>query len=372
MRIFLVGGGSGGHFYPLMAIADAVTSAPETVDTELYYIGPNPYRMDRLEARGIKFIHCPAGKYRKYFSILNFIDLFKTLYGTFVAIVKLYVYYPDVVMSKGSFTSVPVVIATRLLRIPLVIHESDSIPGTANKLASGGARYIAISYPETAQFFPSEKTALTGIPIRSEFLTPIENPHEIIKIPKDRPVLFVTGGSMGAARINNLILESLDELLPHFTIVHQVGEDNVETMMSNVHALVDQELFPNYVMYGHMSALQMAAAYQAADIVISRAGSTAIYEIAAKAKPAILIPIPETISHDQRTNAYTYARTGAASVMEEANLTDGLITAEITRIMGDPLVRSEMQTAAAKFAKVDAAKTIANALIGIGIEHKSF
>lgn len=371
MRIFLVGGGSGGHFYPLVAIAEAIRStAQNPVETELYYIGPEPYNRDLLDSLQITYTYCPAGKRRKYFSLFNILDLFKTIAGFVLALKKLYVYYPDVVMSKGSFTSVPIILAAAILRIPIVIHESDTKPGTANKIATMFAKYIAISYGEVAEYFPESKIALTGIPIRKEIITRHEHPHQLLNLDVQRPILFITGGSLGAERINNLILESLDELLPMFTIVHQVGKDNLEMIITTVEQLIpDETLRTNYHPYGHMSATQISAAYDAANIVISRAGSTAIHEIAIKQKPAILIPIPESISHDQRSNAYAYINTGAASVLEEDNLSDGLLVAEITRIMGDPNIQTEMQTAAAAFAKTDAASIIATALIEIGNEH---
>ena len=142
MRIVFVGGGSGGHFYPLMAIAEAIREQDRAAnrDTELYYLGPDVFNEDRLASLQIRFVRVPAGKLRRYRSIQNYFDLFKTAIGIVVAFFKLLKLYPDVVMSKGGFTSVPTVIAASLLRIPIVIHESDAVPGRANKLAARFAR----------------------------------------------------------------------------------------------------------------------------------------------------------------------------------------------------------------------------------------
>ena len=156
MRIGFVGGGTGGHFYPLIAVAEELREIDASL--ELYYFGPDPYNRELLETHGIKYILCPAGKLRRYFSIQNLLDAFRSFFGIFVAVWKLFVIYPDVIFSKGSYTAVPILIAARFLRIPVVIHESDAKPGRANRMARKFARYIAVSYDDAAQFFPAEKT----------------------------------------------------------------------------------------------------------------------------------------------------------------------------------------------------------------------
>jgi len=370
-RIVLVGGGTGGHFYPLIAVAERLNERKaQGEDIGLYYLGPNQYNEQSLREQGIQFISIPAGKRRKYFSPLNIFDFFKSLYGLFVAIYKLYVIYPDVVFSKGGFTSVPVVIAAWLLRIPIMIHESDSRAGSANKLAAKMARYIGIAYDEVAEQFPAGKTALIGIPIRKNFLEQPNDPIAELGLPAGKPLIFVTGGSLGSQRINTLILESLDELLPQYTILHQTGPTNEEQVKKTaVELFADNSLLESYFIKGSLTGKEMHLAYSAASLVIARAGSTSIFEIATKGKPSIIIPIPERISHDQRTNAYAYARANAASVIEEGNLTDGLLTAEITRIMQDQAVYDLMSTAAYAFARPNAAEVAAATLIEIANEH---
>ncbi len=370
-RIVLVGGGTGGHFYPLMAVAERLNEARTAGRSiSLYYLGPDQYNAAELQQNAVTFVRIPAGKRRKYFSPRNLIDPFKTLYGLVIALYQLYRIYPDVVFSKGGFTSVPVVLAAWLLRIPIMIHESDSKPGSANKLGGRFARYIAIAYDEVATFFPAGKVALVGIPIRRAFMTPHPEPLIALGLPDDRPLIFVTGGSLGSQRINNLILETLDELLPHYTILHQTGPTNErEVRKTAVELIGNQELLKRYYAKGTLTGSEMHYALNAAAVVVSRAGAGSIFEIAQNGKPAIIIPIPEDISHDQRTNAYAYARTGAASVLEEGNLTDGLLTAEITRIMSDTALYQQMSIAAKAFARQDAAEVIARTLLEIADEH---
>jgi UDP-N-acetylglucosamine--N-acetylmuramyl-(pentapeptide) pyrophosphoryl-undecaprenol N-acetylglucosamine transferase len=370
-RILLVGGGSGGHFYPLIATAERLNSyRQQGIDLELYYMGPEPYDAQALSDNNIRFVSCPSGKQRKYFSLLNYLDIFKIFFGFFVAVYKLYMIYPDVIFSKGSYTSVPVTLAGYILRIPIVIHESDTKPGSANKLASRFARYIAISFDDAAKYFPAEKVALTGIPLRSIFYAQAQQPLAQLGLPQDKPLLFVTGGSLGAERLNNLILESLDELLPYYTILHQVGEVHEDNIQKTAASLITSvNLLEHYFVQGSLTGEEMNLALSAATLIISRAGAGSIFEIAHKGKPAIVIPIPETISHDQKTNAYSYARSGAASVIEEENFTDGLLASEISRIMSDRAVYESMSRAAAAFAQKDAASQIAQTVIGIAQEH---
>lgn len=370
MRIGFVGGGTGGHFYPLIAVADELSKVQPV--PEMYYFGPSPYDEKALGSHNIKYIYCPAGKLRKYFSIQNFFDVFKNFFGVFYAVLRLYIIYPDVIFSKGGYTSVPILLAAKFLRIPVVIHESDAVPGRANKLAMKQARYIGIAYDEAAQFFPKEKTALIGIPLRSEIKEIPDNPFELLGIPQDKPLIYITGGSMGAERINNVLLRSLTELLPKYRIFHQTGPTNLEEMRLAAQSLLaDSSLMESYYIEGFIDPKTITALMSAASLVITRAGSTTLFEVAYHGKPSIIIPIPEDISRDQKTNAYAFARSGAASVVEEQNLTPGLLANEINTIIGDSTKHSQMSQAAKEMSVDDASKKVSDILLSIGTEHGS-
>ena len=372
MRIVLVGGGSGGHFYPLIAVAEALNTAPEK--PELYYFGPDEYDRDTLKQHNITYINCPAGKTRRYFSVSNFLDFFKNIIGLFVAIIRLFSVYPDVVFSKGGYTSVPVLIAAKILFIPVVIHESDSVPGRASKLSAKMARYIAIAYDDVAKFFPKEKTALVGIPIRQSIRQRFnkEEARAFLQIPNDKPLIYVTGGSSGADRLNNQILEALPTLLPNIRVFHQVGEINLAAIKDRAQTIItDKALLSDYYVHGSLNEETVAMILSAADLVITRAGSTTLYEIALHETPAIVIPIPETISHDQRSNAYAYARNGAGIVIEENNISDNLLIQEINNILTDGEKYQSMVAATRGMQYPDAANKLANILISIGKEHGS-
>lgn len=376
MRIVLTGSGSGGHFYPLIAIAEAIAQEVRTkklLAPDLYLLAPEPYDEEALFANAISYRHVPAGKMRRYFSLANITDTIRTFLGIFSAIWKLFVLYPDVVISKGSYTSVPVVLAAAFLRIPLVIHESDVRAGRANALAARFARVIAVSYEASIQQFPPHKTIRTGIPVRSRLLKRSEeDPYATLKInPRGGPLILILGGSQGAEHINDLIATSLDTLLPAYTILHQAGEQHVRTVTETAQALTKQkDLLGKYHVRGFLDAATLQAAFSAAAVVVSRAGSGSIYETALAGKPSVLIPIPETISHDQRLNAYAYARTGAAVVMEEKNMTPHLLAAEIGRILNTRGLKERMSAAALAFAPRDAAEKIASILLDIVLEHE--
>ncbi len=365
IHIALVGGGTGGHFYPLMSLAETLNASDER--PTLHYLGPEPYDANALADRGIHFVRIPAGKQRRYFSILNYLDFFVTLYGVIVALCKLFFIYPDVIVSKGGYTSVPVVLAGMLLNIPIIVHESDALPGRANKLGARFAREVLVAYEEAARYFPAHKTHLVGIPIRHELLLPPSSSMlERFGIDPSTPVILALGGSQGAERLNEFILDALDELLPRFSIIHQTGKKNFNIVSATARQLIPQDdLFKRYHAVPFLEPNALNDAYHAATIIISRAGSGAIHEIAVHGKPSLIIPIPETISHDQHTNAFTYAKTGAALVMEEVNLSDNLLMAELERIIGNPQIYNEMAAGAQSFGIRDAAEKMADITLAI-------
>lgn len=377
MRIVFTGGGTGGHFYPIIAIArevHALAREKRLLEAELYYIAPAPFDKKVLFENRIAFRQSPAGKMRRYFSLLNIFDIFKTAFGILKALIQLFSIYPDVVLSKGGYASFPTVIAARILRIPVVVHESDVVPGRANRWAAKFAHSIAVSYKEAVGQFPDkkEKVALVGNPIRREFFIPAkEGAHEFLDLDKFTPVVFVLGGSQGAARINSVILEALPALIERYQIIHQTGRANMEEIKKLAPVILgDNPKRNRYKPFDYLNLLAMRMAAGASSLVITRAGSGAIAELAAWGAPSILIPIPEKISHDQRKNAFAYARTGAAVVVEEENITPNILTAEINRLMDDPALRETMGEKAREFARPDAARKIAELLVHIALEHE--
>jgi UDP-N-acetylglucosamine--N-acetylmuramyl-(pentapeptide) pyrophosphoryl-undecaprenol N-acetylglucosamine transferase len=379
MTIAFTGGGSGGHFYPIIAIAEAINDVvreERLVAPTMYYLAPEPFDNNALFENGIAYIRIPAGKVRRYASIRNVTDMFITFTGTIMAVIALFRTYPDVVVSKGGYGSVPTTLAARLLRIPVVIHESDAKPGRANLLAAKFATKIAISFESAAEYFPKRvqgKIARTGIPIRKA-LTRVEaeGARQYLGLEKDIPTILIIGGSSGAQKINEVMLSCLPELISFANIIHQTGRAHIKNMqaISQV-VLANNPHASRYHTVDYLSETSLQRAAAVADLIISRAGANSLAEIGLWKKPAIIIPISESVSHDQRTNAYAYARTGAAIVIEDDNLTQHLFVSEIQRIINDPELAKRMALGSVGFTDPDAARILAKEVLAIALSHES-
>lgn len=374
MRIAFTGGGTGGHFYPLIAVAEEVrTQAQEQniIDLELYYFGPTPYDEGLLYQNDITFYKVPAGKVRRYFSLMNIVDVFKTLWGIVVAIGRVFRIYPDVVFAKGGYASVPVLWACRLLFIPVVIHESDAIPGRANKWAGKFAKRVGVSFPEAIEYFPADKTAHTGQPVRKQIQEPLsEGSHSFFGISSDIPTILISGGSQGAEAINNIVIDALPALVSRYNVIHQAGERNAESVrISSDFILQHSEHKDRYKLYSFLDTEATRRSAGIADIVISRAGSY-LFEISTWGIPSILVPIAHSGGH-QKQNAFLYSRSGACTVIGENNLTENILIAEINRILSDEQAQETMRTAARAFNKPGAARTIALECLELALEHYS-
>ncbi|MFQ5541045.1 MAG: glycosyltransferase, partial [Candidatus Paceibacteria bacterium] len=269
MKIVFTGGGTGGHFYPIIAVVEELQKLVKEraiIEPELFFFAPAPYDERALFEHGIRFVETPAGKMRRYFSLLNIIDLFKTFFSIFHTTLRLYRVYPDVVFSKGGFGSVPTVLAARLLNIPLIVHDSDAVPGRATLMAAPFARAIGISYDEALQRFPKkfrDKVALTGNPVRKEVQTPArEGAYDFLGLEKNVPVVLILGGSSGSEQLNDTVLSALPKLVASYQVIHQTGDGNIEGAKETARIILDRnERRFRYKPFGFLSplALKMAA-----------------------------------------------------------------------------------------------------------------
>jgi len=369
---------TGGHFYPIIAVAEAINELAQkekVLDPKLYFMAPDPYNKQELFDHDIEYVAAMAGKRRinpKGISkLLNFIDLFKMGIGVISAILKIYFIMPDVIFSKGGFGSFPALVASRIFRIPVVVHESDSTPGRVNAWAGKFADKIALSYKEAAIYFPKDKTAYTGNPVRKEIREPLINgAFEYLHLEKDVPVILILGGSQGGRIINDAILTSLPQLVNSYQIIHQTGKKNFEEVKRTAHVVLENSNFESrYHPYDYLNTLSMRMAAGAASLIISRGGST-IFEIALWGAPSILIPITESNGDHQRKNSYNYARESGAVVIEEENLTPEIITHEIERILTNKELVKSMSERAKKFAREDSSELIAREILKIALSHE--
>lgn len=309
-RIILTGGGTAGHVTPNIALLPRLRSA----DYEISYIGSmDGIEKKLIQAQGIPYYGISSGKLRRYFDLKNFTDPFRVIKGFAQASSLMKQLQPDVVFSKGGFVSVPVVMAARRHRIPVICHESDLTPGLANKLSMPSATKVCCNFPETIKYLPQGKAVLTGCPIRRELM---EGNREaalaMTGFTPDRPVLMVMGGSLGAAAINQAVRDALPELLTRWQIIHLCGKGKLEESLSSTEG---------YVQYEYVQK-ELADLFALCDVVVSRAGANAICELLALKKPALLIPLSAKASRgDQILNARSFERQGFSMVLEEEELT---------------------------------------------------
>lgn len=377
MKIVFTGGGTGGHFYPLIAVAEAIhqlAAERRLLGPKLEYLAPTPFDEQALFQNKILYTYAPAGKIKRYGAISNLFTPFVTIWSTIKTFFILLKEPPDVVFSKGGYASVPTVLAAHFLRIPIVIHESDSKPGRANLFAAKYAERIAVTFESSIPLFSPKvrsKIARTGIPIRASLAHPLpEGAAQELQLDPSVPTVLILGGSSGSVRINEAVVAALPQITQIANIIHQTGKQNfAETQATAGVVLGDSPYKSRYHAFPYLSEDSLRKAAGAAHLVVSRAGATAITEIALWGKPSIIIPIPESISHDQRTNAYAYAHTGAAVVLEEGNMTPNILASEIRRITGDTALSARMSAESEGFANPAAARMIAEELLRITLSH---
>ena len=325
-KIVLTGGGTAGHVTPNIALMPALKEA----GYEITYIGSKKgMEKGLIEATGTKYYGISSGKLRRYFDWKNFSDPFRVMNGFFEAKRILRKIKPDVIFSKGGFVSVPVVLAAKALHIPAVIHESDMTPGLANRIALRGATTVCCNFPETVEKIQGNRAIWTGTPIRQELFSGDANRGLSFcgfDSANDKPVLLIIGGSQGSVFINNAVRGSLDELLKDFRIIHLCGKGNLDESLKNREG---------YAQYEFISK-ELPDLFAAADIIISRAGANAIFELLALKKPNILIPLGLNASRgDQILNARSFEKQGFSKVLEEESVTAELLTDIVRKVYAD-------------------------------------
>ncbi|MEK9154973.1 MAG: UDP-N-acetylglucosamine--N-acetylmuramyl-(pentapeptide) pyrophosphoryl-undecaprenol N-acetylglucosamine transferase [Patescibacteria group bacterium] len=380
MRILFTGGGTGGHIYPILAVAEElqILASQKNINLDLRYFGAYGSYQYLLASNGILVSKIISAKWRRYFDLKNFLDIPKFFLSFIQAMWKIFWFMPDVLFSKGGPGSLPVVMASRFYRIPVMIHDSDAVIGLANKIAARYASRIGISFESAAGIFGQKpkllkKVALVGNPVRRSLLlgSILEQgtAKRVFGFDQTKKLVMILGGSQGSAKLNEFFFSIALELMKDYQILHQVGVGNFEEMKKELNLLLknySEEEKSAYKIAPYFDK-DLKDAYCAADLVISRASSGAIFEISAFGKPAILIPLPEEIvGPHQILNAYEYAKTGAATIIEESNLKAGIFINQLNKIFNDQLLFKSMSESAKKFFKPDAAKIISEEIIRLG------
>lgn len=321
MRVLLAGGGSGGSTAPVLAVAQELRARRPC---EFLYVGTEtgPER-ELVSSLGIPFRTVRTGKLRRYWSLDNLLDLVRIPAGLLESLALVRSFRPDVAFAAGGFGAVPPLLAASLLRVPTVIHQQDVEPGLANRILAPSARAVTVTFPPSLDHFPRSKTTLTGNPVRREILAGSrEEALRIFRLREDQPVVLVTGGGTGALGLNRLVAKAAPLLASGCQILHITGRGKgVEV----------PDLGDSYRQVEFLTE-EMPDALAAAKLVVSRAGLSTLTEIAALGKPTLLVPMPR--SH-QNANAEAFAAGEAALVLQEADLTPGLLAETLLTLLRD-------------------------------------
>ena len=323
-RIVLTGGGTAGHVTPHLSLIPRLRQE----GYDIHYIGTEKGIEHEMIAQipDVTYHAVKSGKLRRYFSLQNFTDPFRVVAGAFQSMHLMRKLKPDVLFSKGGFVSVPVVIGAWLCRVPAVCHESDLTPGLANRICARFATKVATTFPECAKALGA-KGVHTGTPLRPELFQGSRAAGlAMAGFDGRKPVLLMTGGSLGAQSVNKCLRESLPELLPHMDVLHLCGKGNLDESLAGLKGYCQKEFLSG----------EMPDALAVADLVLSRAGSNTLSELLALHKPMLLVPYPLSASRgDQIENAKSYERQGLARVLMQENMTPRTMTDALLSLLAD-------------------------------------
>ncbi|PIR41885.1 MAG: UDP-N-acetylglucosamine--N-acetylmuramyl-(pentapeptide) pyrophosphoryl-undecaprenol N-acetylglucosamine transferase [Candidatus Yanofskybacteria bacterium CG10_big_fil_rev_8_21_14_0_10_37_15] len=371
-RVLLLGGGSGGHVFPLIAVADSLKekASQKGILLELMAMGEGSFLKNVCLERGLVFKPILSGKIRRYFSIHNFFDFFKTFFGLIQSFWHIFWFMPDVIFSKGGYASFPGTLIGWFFFIPVYIHESDSVPGLSNKISGLLAKKVFISFKSTERYFKAGKSFLTGNPVRKDlFIVDKETSIQMFGLDQNKKTILIIGGSQGAQKVNEAVLNSLVMMVSKFQIIHQCGQGQYDAVKVEVERLIKEgeghyaeNIKNNYKFFPFLNSKQYAGALAVCDVVISRAGAGSISEISFSGKPAILIPISNSGGNHQLENALEFSKYGGVYI-EEENLNPNILLNQIESLL-EPEKYQTISEKIKTFAHPDASDKIAEALLG--------
>lgn len=370
-RVLLVGGGTGGHVYPLVAVARAIKA--RRPDAQLLMMGDGPYLERAAKEAGIPYTRIIAPKLRRYASAGNILDVFKIPFALAQSLMRLLFFMPDVVFAKGGYTCAFPTLVARLYLIPVYLHESDSVPGLANRLLAKRAKLVFTAFSSADQYFAQlgRPTMLVGNPIRAT-LAGVDHAAALkaLSLTAEKKTILITGGSQGAQQLNDIVLNALVQMVQKdYNVIHQTGDANFKTVKAAIEQYMKEGtntyaplIAAQYRVYPFLDEGQMATVLAAADIVVTRAGAQALSEIAYLGKPCVVVPLAGSANDHQLLNAAELGRLGAA-VVDGANITPDLLMAQVQRLL-DPAVYADVSQRIRAFAHPDAADRIAAVLLG--------
>lgn len=337
---------------------------------------------DRLVGEKVKVASIFSGKFRRYNHLSfwqhltipsvvfgNLADFFKIGVGFLQSLIGLIVWRPDVVFCKGGFVCVPIGLAARLLRIPIVIHDSDAHPGLANRILARFAVKIATGAPLKFYNYPADKSQYVGIPVKDEFKEYPAEQRKVFKhelgFDKDQPLVLITGGGLGASRINNAVMATIKELTAQAQIVLLSGASTYEDLKKQTDSLAPK-IRDNFYLYSFINK-EIWKYLAAADLVVARAGATSSFELSALAKPTILVPNARLTGGHQVKNAQVYLESGAVAMVDDdlIETEPHLLSDKVTELISDQKAMASLGEKFKKFARPDAALAMAKIITGV-------
>lgn len=354
-RLIVTGGGTGGHIYPALAVAQAFLAGGE--GRRVLFLGSRRGLEARLvRTAGLSFRALPVRGFRGKGPAQRLLFLLELVPASLGALWILLRFRPDAVLATGSFASLPALLAARLLGRPYFLQEQNSVPGRVIALFAAGARGLFLAYPEAGQqLSPRPPHVISGNPLRAEFLAAA---GEARRGQDEGPTrLLAFGGSQGASRINAALREALPGLMGQrdLEVVIQTGERELAATRTALAACG-----PTLRVEAYLD--DMPAQMARADFVICRAGAMTLAEIALMGLPAIIVPLPSAVDDHQSANAAVFSRAGAALVIADAELDGTRLAAALAPLLDDPERRRKMAAASAELARADACGTILDAM----------
>lgn len=382
MKILAVGGGSGGHVVPIVAVFKEILKKNSKAELHFWCdkkFAPQAQKiMNDSFGKKVQVSKISSGKFRRYnhltfwqhFTIPsvvfgNLADIFRNIAGVFQAFFKLIFWRPDVIFCKGGFVCVSVGLSAWILRIPIVIHDSDAHPGLANRIISKFAKKIATGAPLEFYNYPKEISKYVGIPVLENFKKYSKKEQENFKqelgFSKDKPLVLITGGGLGAARLNNAIVSKGEELAKNAQIVLISGVAQFDELKEKT-----AEFSKDFHLLSFVSK-DMWKFLAAADLVVARAGATSNLELAALHKPTILVPNARLTGGHQLKNAQVYQKSNAVKIISDDEIEQNaeLLSNEIIQTLQNPKEMFKLGEEFGKFAKPNAAKDVAEMIFEI-------
>ena len=352
MRVLLAGGGSGGSATPILAVASELRARQPDID--LLYIATEDGPEAALAAEeGIRYVGIATGKLRRYWDTQNITDLGRIALGVGQSLGHVRRFRPDVACGAGGFASVPPLAAAGLLRVPVLVHQQDAVPGLANKLLIPFAKQITVALPDTMQAFPAGRTVLRGNPVRPRVLSgDAAEGCRLFGLDPAVPLLLVTGGGTGALGLNRIVAEAAPELVQFCQVIHLTGRGR---------GVPSADLGPRYQQHDLIIS-EMPHVLAAASLVVTRAGMGTLTELSALGKPTIIVPMPG--SH-QEQNGHVFNRAGAALVFEQSNLTPPVLVQTVRELLADEAQRTALSNAIRALLPAGAAGRVADDVLAL-------